>query len=102
MPMTSEFEQFITDKFIKAHFKATGIKVIPTIFPFCWLGCTDKEFITTKLNYSHGPAIPEDKQVALLGVVRQQETELRARRDHVKAREKVMGKEPKQVQLELF
>lgn len=100
--MTSEFKQFLTEKFIKAHFKATGIKVIPTIFPFCWLGCTDEEFMSTKLNYSHGPVIPEDKQVALLGVVRQQETELREQRDHVKRRETVMGKQPKYIQLELW
>lgn len=102
MAMTSEFEQFITEKFIKAHFKATGIKVIPHIYPFKWLGCTDDEFMSEKLNYSHGPAIPEDKKVSLLGVVRQQETELRARRDHVKKRETVMGSFPKQVQLELW
>ncbi len=96
--MTSEFEQFITEKFIEAHFKTTGIKVIPTIFPWLWMGCTDEEFITKKMNYSSGPPIPEEKKIILLGVVRQQETVLRERRD------KVIGSKPKskQVQLELW
>ncbi len=99
--MTSEFN-FLTEKFIAAHFKATTIKVIPHIFPWKWMGCTDDEFMETKMNYSHGPEIPEDKKIILLGVVRQQETELRQRRDFVSKRETVMGSFPKQVQLELW
>jgi hypothetical protein len=97
--MTDEFN-FLTEKFIAAHFKATAIKVIPTIFPWRWMGCTDEEFMSTKLNYSSGPPLPEDKRRILLGVVRQQETVLKERRD------KVTGSKPKpkskQVQLELW
>ncbi len=98
--MTDEFKQFITEKFIKAHEKATAIRVIPHIFPWLWLGCTDDEFMSKKMNYSSGPPIPEDKKVILLGVVRQQETILKERRD------KVTGSKPKPkskyVQLELW
>jgi len=99
--MTNEFN-FLTEKFIAAHFKATGIKVMPKIFPWKWAGCTDDEFMGTEMYYSHGPEITTKQKRVLLGVVRQQETELRTRRDHVKRRETVMGKFPKQVQLELW
>ena len=95
--MTSEFEQLLTEKFIAAHFKATAIKVIPTIFPWRWMGCTDEEFMAKKMNYSSGPPIPEDKKIILLGVVRQQETVLKERRDKSKPKPK-----SKQVQLELW
>lgn len=99
--MTSEFD-FLTEKFIKAHLKATGIKIIPTIFPWKWVGCTDEAFMDTEIKFSHGQVIPEEHKRKLLACIRQQETELRARRDHVKRRETVMGSFPKQVQLELF
>lgn len=98
MAMTSEFEQFITEKFIAAHLKATGIKIIPTIFPFKWLGCIDEEFMGTEMKFSHGPVIPDDHKKMLLACVRQQEKELMEQHK----RETVMGKVPKYVQLELW
>jgi len=98
MRVMSKKFNFIDTKFIAAHFRATTIKVIPHIFPWKWMGCTDAEFMGTKMNYSHGPEIPEDKKTTLLGVVRQQEKELTERRD------KATGSKPrsKQVQLELW
>jgi len=95
--MTSEFKSFLTEKFIAAHFKATTIRVIPHIFPWKWMGCTDAEFMETKMNYSHGPEMSEDKKAILLGVVRQQEKELKERRDKGKPKPK-----SKQMQLELW
>ena len=97
----SDFD-FLTPEFIKAHEKATGIRVIPDIFPWKFLGFTDADFMATKVNYSHGPVIPAKHKLALLGVVRQQEKELIERRDYIAGREKVMGKPPKYIQLELF
>ena len=99
--MTSEFS-FLTPEFIRAHHKTTGIKVIPTIFPWRWLGCTDNEFMEAKMKFSHGPMIPDEHKRVLLGVIRQQETELKQRQDYVKQRETAMGPIPKQVQLELW
>lgn len=99
--MTIKFD-FLTPEFIKAHQKATGIHIIPDIFPWKWMGCTDAEFMETKVNFSHGPVIPEEHKRILLGVVRQQEKELTEQRDHEIKREKVMGKPSKQIQLELF
>jgi hypothetical protein len=76
--------------------------VIPDIFPWKFLGLTDAEFMATKVNYSHGPVIPDKQKLVLLGVVRQQEKELMEQRDYIAKRENVMGKPPKQIQLELF
>lgn len=93
---------FLTPEFIAAHAKATGIKVILDIFPWRFLGCTDADFMETKMNFSHGPAIPDKHKHVLLGVVRQQEKELMERHDYMAKREKVMGKPSKNIQLELF
>ncbi|MCK5604250.1 hypothetical protein KAR91_20345 [Candidatus Pacearchaeota archaeon] len=97
----SKFD-FLTPEFIKAHHKAAGIRVIPDIFPWKYLGCTDTDFMETKVNFSHGGPIPDEHKLALLGVIRQQEKELMERRDYLARREKVMGKPPKNIQLELF
>jgi len=97
----SDFD-FLTPEFIAAHKKATGICVIPDIFPWKYLGCTDEEFMADKICFSHGPVIPEKHKHVLLGLVRQQEKELLERRDYMVSREKVMGKPEKQIQLELF
>jgi hypothetical protein len=93
---------FLTPEFIKAHEKATGIKIIPEIFPWKFLGFTDADFMATKVNFSHGPVIPDKHKFVLLGVVRQQEQELMEQHDYITRREKVMGKPSKQIQLELF
>ena len=97
----SKFD-FLTPEFIKAHEKATGIRVIPDIFPWKYLGVTDAAFMADKIRFSHGPVIPEPHKLVLLGVVRQQEKELMERREYVKKREKKMGAPPKYKQLELF
>lgn len=97
----SDFD-FLTPEFIKAHERATGIRVIPDIFPWKYLGYSDEEFVAEKIHYSHGPVIPAKQQLTLLGVVRQQEKELMERRDYLAGREKAMGKPKKQIQLELF
>ena len=93
---------FLTPEFIKAHEKATGIRVIPDIFPWKYLGCTDAAFMENKMKFSHGPVIPDEHKRVLLGVVRQQEEELTERHNHTVKREKVMGKPSKNIQLELF
>ncbi len=93
---------FLTPEFIKAHAKATGIRVIPDIFPWKYLGCTDAEFLATKVNFSHGGPIPDEHKLVLLGVIRQQEKELMEQHNHNVKREKKMGKPPKNIQLELF
>lgn len=93
---------FLTPDFIKAHEKATGIHVIPDIFPWKYLGFTDADFMETKVNFSNGSVIPDKHKLILLGVVRQQEKELMEQRDYIAGREKVMGKPPKYIQLELF
>ena len=94
--MTIEFKNLLTEKFITAHEKATTIRVIPHIFPWKWMGCTDEEFLTKKTHFINGSVIPEEHKIKLLACIRGQEEELRARRDKVK------GKAPKQVQLELW
>ena len=99
--MSKEY-RFIDAKFIAAHEKATQIRVIPHIFPWKWLGCTDQEFMQAEMHYSHGPLISDKQKVNLLACVRQQEEELMERHNFVAKREKVMGKQPKYVQLELF
>ena len=93
---------FLTPEFIKAHAKATGIRVIPDIFPWKYLGYTDEAFMADKICFSHGPVIPDEHKLTLLGVVRQQEKELMERHDYMAKREKVMGKPSKNIQLELF
>ena len=95
--MTNKFS-FIDAKFIAAHLKATGIKIIPTIFPWRWLDCTDEEFMGTELKFSHGPVIPAEHKLKLLACIRLQEKELME--EH--KRETVIGKVPKYVQLELW
>lgn len=99
--MTDKFN-FLTPEFIKAHHKATGIKIIPDIFPWKWLDCTDADFMAVKMKFSHGPVIPDEHKRTLLGVIRQQEKELMEQHDYMKKREKTMGKPEKQIQLELF
>lgn len=93
---------FLTPEFIKAHHKATGIRVIPDIFPWKYLGFTDAGFMADKICFSHGPVIPDEHKRTLLGVVRQQEKELTERHDYLARREKTMGKPSKNIQLELF
>jgi len=93
---------FLTPEFIKAHHKATGIRVIPDIFPWKYLGVTDAEFMENEICFSHGPVIPAERKRILLGVVRLQEKELMERQKYLVKREKVMGAPPKYIQLELF
>jgi hypothetical protein len=97
-----EFKRILTPKFCKSVEKVTGIKLIPHIFPWRYMGCTDEEFLGTEMKFSHGPVIPEEHKVKMLKCVREQEEIVHERLNFVKKREKVMGKPPKYVQLELF
>jgi hypothetical protein len=99
--MDSKFD-FLTPDFIKGHEKATGIRIIPTIFPWRWLDCTDEAFLNTKMTFSNGQEMPEDHKQSLLRCIRNEEKVMLDRRNFTKKREKVMGNQPKYVQLELF
>ena len=99
--MDSKFD-FLTPDFIAGHEKATGIRIKPHIFPWKYLGCSDEAFLETKMTFSHGPVIPKAHKRKLLECIRNEEKVMLDRRNFTKKREKVMGKQPKYVQLELW
>ena len=85
----------LTQKQMKAYERTTGIELIPHIFPWKWLGCTDNAFMEPEMKFSDGKVIPEDHKLKMLKCIREQEEILRNCGPKPK-------KQPKYIQLELF
>lgn len=102
----SKFD-FLTPEFIKRHCIPAGVQCRRDVFPWKYLGWTDREFMATTLRFAHGGAVPRNHQVKLLGVIRAQEQLLIERHAYVTRRDRALrpvheANSPQGEQLELF